>query len=312
MKVVPHDILYELQLESHQMKEKEKALVDPECAEPPPAATSLVRHHLRRRRLGPLRGAPLWASADWSSPFGWASSSTSMAEVKLNYPQNHPGEENSELPEDMEAEEEGEGRGEGAAALGLIPATPTVRGRHVNKRALKNKGLSVGFDEKDLKDFVTGFHKRKKKRRKIAQKQLQEKERLQRIEARKKRKLEREIALYGGALPAEEYPETGSGNKEDEDDLEHGDLGKTQFVSGTKTYESNGMSITVTTSELSREEENLSVKHHIPKLSAEVEKSRHLPPKKQPFKKASKQRSHHKKHKKPAFKGKGEKKGRRR
>ncbi|RRT84043.1 hypothetical protein B296_00016017, partial [Ensete ventricosum] len=35
-------------------------------------------------------------------------------------------------------------------------------------------------------DFVTGFHKRKKKRRKEAQRQLQEKERLKRIESRKK------------------------------------------------------------------------------------------------------------------------------
>ena len=64
--------------------------------------------------------------------------------------------------------------------------TPRIRGRHIKKRALKNKALTVSFDEKDLKDFVTGFHKRKKKRRKEAQQQLEEAHRRKRIEARKK------------------------------------------------------------------------------------------------------------------------------
>lgn len=41
-------------------------------------------------------------------------------------------------------------------------------------------GILVG------RDFVTGFHKRKKKRRKEAQKILQEKERKKRIEDRKR------------------------------------------------------------------------------------------------------------------------------
>ena len=35
------------------------------------------------------------------------------------------------------------------------------------------------------RDFVTGFHKRKKKRRKIAQRQIEEKDRRKRIEIRK-------------------------------------------------------------------------------------------------------------------------------
>jgi hypothetical protein len=46
------------------------------------------------------------------------------------------------------------------------------------------------------RDFVTGFHKRKKKRRKEAQKVLQEKERKKRIEARK-----RVIHTYKYSLP---------------------------------------------------------------------------------------------------------------
>ncbi|KAG2267913.1 hypothetical protein Bca52824_062468 [Brassica carinata] len=76
---------------------------------------------------------------------------------------------------------------EGGAAGALAPPT---RARHIGKRALKNKSVTVSFDEKDLKDFVTGFHKRKKKRRKEAQKQQEESMRRKRIEARKKRKLE--------------------------------------------------------------------------------------------------------------------------
>ncbi|KAL6538633.1 hypothetical protein OROGR_012621 [Orobanche gracilis] len=61
-----------------------------------------------------------------------------------------------------------------------------TRVRHIKKRALKNKSLSVSFDEKDLKDYVTGFHKRKKKRRKEAMQKQEEAERRKRIEQRKK------------------------------------------------------------------------------------------------------------------------------
>ncbi|KAL6984815.1 hypothetical protein U1Q18_018196 [Sarracenia purpurea var. burkii] len=68
----------------------------------------------------------------------------------------------------------------------------TTRARYIKKKTLKNKALSDSFDEKDLRyqfiflfihidlgfclkrDFMTGFHKRKKKRRKEAEQQLQE------------------------------------------------------------------------------------------------------------------------------------------
>ncbi|KAF5186533.1 ribosomal RNA-processing protein 17-like, partial [Thalictrum thalictroides] len=56
---------------------------------------------------------------------------------------------------------------------------------HIKKRALKNKALAISFNDKDLKDFVGGFHKRKKKRRKEAQQQIKAKDRLKRIEKRK-------------------------------------------------------------------------------------------------------------------------------
>ncbi|KAL6992648.1 hypothetical protein U1Q18_010760 [Sarracenia purpurea var. burkii] len=109
-----------------------------------------------------------------------------------------------------------------------------TRARHIKKKTLKNKALSVAFDEKDLRDFVTGFHKRKKKRRKEAEQQLQEVQRRKRIEARKKRKLEREFVLYGG-VPA--GPSAGT----DE---------------GTTMYDNVDVRVTVTTSEISHKEES--------------------------------------------------------
>eukprot|EP00261_Vitis_vinifera_P032330 XP_019073573.1 PREDICTED: ribosomal RNA-processing protein 17 isoform X2 [Vitis vinifera] len=86
--------------------------------------------------------------------------------------------------------------------------------KHIKKRALRNKALSVSFNEKDLRDFVGGFHKRKKKRRKEAQQKLQESQRIKRIVERKKRKLERELVQYGGAP-------TATGSEPDECDDEH-------------------------------------------------------------------------------------------
>ncbi|XP_031740788.1 ribosomal RNA-processing protein 17 isoform X2 [Cucumis sativus] len=91
--------------------------------------------------------------------------------------------------------------------------------RHIKKRALRNKALSVSFNEKDLRDYVTGFHKRKKKRRKEAEKQKEEAMRRMRIEARKKRKLEKDLVLHGGVLPADRAVDDQNddqGNEEEE------------------------------------------------------------------------------------------------
>ncbi|THG18687.1 hypothetical protein TEA_022496 [Camellia sinensis var. sinensis] len=98
---------------------------------------------------------------------------------------------------------------------------PRTQTRHIKKRALRNKALSISFDEKDLKDFVTGFHKRKKKRRKEAERQLQEVQRRKRIELRKKRKMEREFVQYGGA-PAETSagPDERGDNSEQDEEIE--------------------------------------------------------------------------------------------
>ncbi|KAI4342962.1 hypothetical protein MLD38_027520 [Melastoma candidum] len=121
--------------------------------------------------------------------------------------------------------------------------------RHIKKKALKNKSLSVSFNEKDLRDYVTGFHKRKKKRRKEAQRQLEEVKRRKRIEARKKRKLEREYVLSGGVLPATDA----EGDAEGEF-LDDGEEAKPQ--PSVSVYDHEDLKVTVTTSEISREDEN--------------------------------------------------------
>ncbi|GER31645.1 nucleolar protein 12 [Striga asiatica] len=116
-----------------------------------------------------------------------------------------------------------------------------LRGRHIKKRALKNKSLSVSFNEKDLKDYVTGFHKRKKKRRREALQKQEEAERRKRIEQRKKRKLERDFVMFGRALPgsgAEDAAEPDEENEHDED-----------------TEPVGPVSVTVTTREIAREED---------------------------------------------------------
>ena len=122
--------------------------------------------------------------------------------------------------EAVEVEEYGEDMAvsESEAEDVVVGQMPTVTvPKHIKKRSLKNKALSVTLDKKALRcrfvlrfdsspspirvratarllsagswfgrDFVTGFHKRKKKRRKEAQKVLQEKERKKRIEERKR------------------------------------------------------------------------------------------------------------------------------
>ncbi|EMS59199.1 hypothetical protein TRIUR3_21559 [Triticum urartu] len=159
-----------------------------------------------------------------------------------------------EHEEDMEAsEEEGEDVVVGQMPTFMVP-------KHINKRALKNKALSVSLDKKALKygtatsfglwavaarDFVTGFHKRKKKRRKEAQRITQEKDRRKRIEARKKRKQEKEIALYGKVVSSE------NADGEDGD----GD-GMDAAAPEIKTYEDGGTRITVVTSEITHGEED--------------------------------------------------------
>ncbi|CAH8372220.1 unnamed protein product [Eruca vesicaria subsp. sativa] len=122
------------------------------------------------------------------------------------------------------------------------PLAPPTRAKHIGKRSLKNKSVTVSFDEKDLRDFVTGFHKRKKKRRKEAQKQQEESLRQKRIEARKKRKLDEMMVAGLG----EETEDLEAEKKEAEPDA---------LTSGTTMYDTGELKVTVTTSEISREED---------------------------------------------------------
>ncbi|KAK9097903.1 hypothetical protein Syun_024948 [Stephania yunnanensis] len=153
---------------------------------------------------------------------------------------------------------------------------PKASSRHIKKRALRNKSLTISFNEKDLRDYVTGFHKRKKKRRKEAQQQLAEKERLRRIERRKKVKAEREYVMYGGAPQVNNNPEhhENGGETEDEETEEaepiSGPIDDLFFMTmgicnlrvfddgfsiyeGTRMYDNEDMTITVTTSEITNE-----------------------------------------------------------
>ncbi|KAJ6935373.1 ribosomal RNA-processing protein 17-like [Populus alba x Populus x berolinensis] len=174
---------------------------------------------------------------------------------------------------------------------GAIQIPPTRAG-HIKKRALKNKAVSVSFNEKDLRDYVTGFHKRKKKRRKEAIKQQEEKLRLKRITARKQRKLEKEFALHGGA------PAT---NESDEYEEDHEESEPIASVNGTTKYDNGDMQVTVTTSEISREEKDSSsekTQAAAPSL-VEANKTHKLSvSKKKSFKKVSKRKSRSKPQKK--------------
>ncbi|XP_073150935.1 uncharacterized protein [Henckelia pumila] len=173
-----------------------------------------------------------------------------------------------------------------------VSGPPLVRSRHIKKRALKNKSLSVSFNEKDLKNFVTGFHKRKKKRRKEAILKQEEAARRKRIELRKKRKLEREFVTFGGLSP---HP----GSDAIESDEKHEDeeaIQQVASVSGMAMYDNGDMQIVVTTSEIAGE-----VDYPIDTLKMErgpehlesTDKSRtRIPVKKKQLKKAPKKRSH--------------------
>ncbi|OVA10241.1 Nucleolar protein 12 [Macleaya cordata] len=171
----------------------------------------------------------------------------------------------------------------------VVGQIPRARGNFIKKRALKNKALSVSFNDKDLRDYVTGFHKRKKKRRKEAQQHIQEKERLRRIENRKKRKQDREYVQFGDVRPAND-----AGPDESGDDLEQDEETEPSApVSGMKTYDNGEMTITVTTSEISREEdENVREKTCLVPRSSETEKKHSIPViKKKPMKTSGKRRS---------------------
>ncbi|KAK7319611.1 hypothetical protein RJT34_04334 [Clitoria ternatea] len=161
------------------------------------------------------------------------------------------------------------------------------KGGQLKKRALRNKALGISFNEKDLKDYVTGFHKRKKKRRKEAQKQQEEALRRKRNEDRKKRKLEREFVVSGG-VPQEEHDEI--------DECQEDATDQVESIADTKTYENDDLKVTVVTSEINPEEESYPSERKeaaaVPLHSVVADKKHGVPiNNKKPFKKVAKQRS---------------------
>ncbi|XP_039004631.1 uncharacterized protein LOC120131789 [Hibiscus syriacus] len=100
------------------------------------------------------------------------------------------------------------------------PSKP--RGLHIKKRALKNKALTVPFNEKDLR-----IHQRK---------------------------LEKEFALYGGALPSKGSEPDGV-DENNEDDEESDPTASVSVVEGTTKYDGENTTVTVITSEISLKEE---------------------------------------------------------
>ncbi|KAL6902100.1 hypothetical protein ACP4OV_004976 [Aristida adscensionis] len=228
--------------------------------------------------------------------------------------------------EEAEAEEEyGEemAASEEEAEDVVVGQMPTVMvPKHIKKRSLKNKALSVTLDKKALKDFVTGFHKRKKKRRKEAQRILQEKDRKKRIEERKRRKQEKEIALYGRVLSLDNADGSGSENEgtgHDGEEMETDD-NVSASLSEIKTYEDDGTRIIVTTSEITREDDDpspkpvglVSTSYANKNPSSATKKNSSLGVKKKPQKRTFKSKGKTKKgdKKKGAVKGKRKGKGR--
>ncbi|OEL36900.1 hypothetical protein BAE44_0002081 [Dichanthelium oligosanthes] len=220
--------------------------------------------------------------------------------------------------EAVEEEEYGEemAASESEAEDVVVGQMPTVMvPKHIKKRSLKNKALSVTLDKKALRDFVTGFHKRKKKRRKEAQKVLQEKERKKRIQDRKRRKQEKEIALYGRVLSSDD---AGLENEDIGDDAE--EVENDESLSEIKTYEDDVTRITVTTSEIAGEDDDIgprtvgpvSASYTNKNPSSVAKKNSSLGVKKQPQKRTFKNKSKAKKgdKKRGAVKGKRKGKGR--
>ncbi|XP_024542685.1 ribosomal RNA-processing protein 17 isoform X2 [Selaginella moellendorffii] len=85
------------------------------------------------------------------------------------------------------------------------------------KRARRDKGLVVEFDETKRREFLTGFRKRKNQRRKAGAMQQQAKERKKKLAARQERRL-----LRKQALGLQQDPES-SHDPEEVDDQAEGD-----------------------------------------------------------------------------------------
>jgi ribosomal RNA-processing protein 17 len=69
-------------------------------------------------------------------------------------------------------------------AIAYRPAKDASIRTRVSKKHARNRDLEVVFDPSDHKEYLTGFHKRKQQRRKDALKQLEKRQKFQRLEDR--------------------------------------------------------------------------------------------------------------------------------
>ncbi|CAI7870627.1 unnamed protein product [Closterium sp. NIES-53] len=109
---------------------------------------------------------------------------------------------------------------------------------YVNKRKRKNAGITVSFDENARREFVSGFHKRKLERRRVAEEKQKRKKRQKHLQERAERRLAAKKArgevvpeegegggADGGAdggveEEEEEEEEEGSGEEEEGDEVD--------------------------------------------------------------------------------------------
>jgi len=116
-------------------------------------------------------------------------------------------------------------------------------GHHVAKRARKNKSVVAVFDDAARTEYLTGFRKRKNKRRKVAEAEKQVKERQKRLQLRKERRAAMKLAQGNqGECDADEV--LNEGEEVEIDDNEN------LKVSGTTTYDDGDTTVIVTTCSL--------------------------------------------------------------
>lgn len=108
------------------------------------------------------------------------------------------------------------------------------QGRHVSKIARRNKNIEIKFDPSALREYVTGFRKRKQQRRVKAQKQIERKEKERIVEERAKKRQAIKDLIKDAGLDS---------NSEDEDS---GSSGGEEPMHNEKDYESRDARVTVT------------------------------------------------------------------
>ncbi|CAM6120102.1 unnamed protein product [Calypogeia fissa] len=126
-------------------------------------------------------------------------------------------------------------------------ADDDVARNHVSKRSRYNKNTVVVFDNADRVEFLSGFRKRKEKRRQAGEQQKQHKERQKRIQDRRERR-----AALKEAKGATEVPEDGA-QTDGEDEFAEA---STKDVSGTATYEDKETTTVVRVTTLTAEDED--------------------------------------------------------